>query len=262
VAAMNRGHRPTGGCAGLALSADLLRWRVAVALVVAGVCGVLLVGASGAVPAAEATVAPHRITGARIAWKGCGKRLQCARVRVPLDWARPGLGTISLAVVRYLASRPGQRIGSLFVNYGGPGVAGVPAVKAGGAELDKLGDGRFDVVGWDPRGVGESTQVRCFANDRAQTRFWGRRWSIPATRQAAVRYLPKALAFVKRCVALSGPLLTHDSTADTPRSQLSAPAGRRPAAELPGLVIRQLHRRDLREHVSAASARDAAGRHR
>jgi pimeloyl-ACP methyl ester carboxylesterase len=134
-----------------------------------------------------------------------------------MDWARPGLGTISLAVVRHPASRPGQRIGSLFVNYGGPGVAGVPAVKAAGADLDKLGHGRFDVVGWDPRGTGESTHVQCFANPPAQARFWGPDWSIPTTRQAAVRYLPKSTAFVKRCVALSGPLLTHDSTADTAR---------------------------------------------
>src|SRR5204862_386734 len=104
-----------------------------------------------------ATVAAHRSADTRIAWKGCGKQLQCARVRVPLDWARPGLGTISLAVVRHLASRPKQRIGSLFVNYGGPGVAGVPLVKAGGAELDRLGHGRFDVVGWDPRGTGACT---------------------------------------------------------------------------------------------------------
>ena len=107
-----------------------------------------------AVGTAQSSVVAHKSVTTRIAWKACGKRLQCARVRVPLDWARPGVGTISLAVARHLASRPGQRIGSLFVNYGGPGVAGVPAVKAGGAELDRLGRGRFDVVGWDPRGVG------------------------------------------------------------------------------------------------------------
>jgi pimeloyl-ACP methyl ester carboxylesterase len=127
------------------------------------------------------------------------------------------MGTISLAVVRHLASRPGKRIGSLFVNYGGPGVAGVPIVKAGGAELDKLGQGRFDVVGWDPRGVGASTPIRCFANTRAQARFWGPDWAIPTTRRESLRYLPKTAAFVKRCVALSGRLLSHDSTADTAR---------------------------------------------
>ncbi len=180
-------------------------------------CGVLLVAMSGPAPAAKATVAAHRDADTRIAWEGCGKRLQCARVRVPLDWARPRLGTISLAVVRHLASRPKQRIGSLFVNYGGPGVAGVPLVKGGGTELDRLGHGRFDVVGWDPRGTGASTHVRCFANARAEAKFWGPDWSVPTTRPQSLRSLPKTLAFVKRCVALSGRLLAHDTTADTVR---------------------------------------------
>jgi pimeloyl-ACP methyl ester carboxylesterase len=179
--------------------------------------GLMVVLSLAAAGAAQSAIAADLGVTTRIAWKGCGKRLQCARVRVPLDWARPGLGTISLAVARHLASRPRQRIGSLFVNYGGPGVAGVPAVLAGGADLDELGHGRFDVVGWDPRGTGESTHVQCFANARAQATFWGPDWTIPTTRQAAIRYLPKSAAFVKRCIALSGPLLAHDSTADTAR---------------------------------------------
>src|SRR5215213_8332103 len=101
----------------------------------------------------------------RINWSKCGARLECASVQVPLDWDRPNGAKITLSVVRHLASRPGQRIGSLFVNFGGPGVAGAAAVKEAGALLDGLGGGRFDVVGWDPRGTGESTQVRCFASE-------------------------------------------------------------------------------------------------
>ena len=166
----------------------------------------------------RAAAAPQSAAAARIAWKGCGKGLQCARVRVPLDWARPRLGTISLAVIRHRASGPGRRIGSLFLNFGGPGVPGVSMVKgASESDLDAVGGGRFDLVSWDPRGTGESTHVRCFVNDRAQARFWGPDWSTPTTRRESVRYLPKALAFVKRCVALSGRLLAHDSTADTVR---------------------------------------------
>ncbi len=212
---MDRGYQPTGIRAGSALFEGFLRRRL---VVVACVWGVLLVGVSGAAPVAGAAVVGHRSAHARIAWKGCGKRLQCARVPVPLDWARPSLGTISLAVIRHLASRPGRRIGSLFLNWGGPGVPGVAMVKgAPESELDALGGGRFDLVSWDPRGTGESTHVRCFPNARAQARFWGPHWSTPTTRREALRYLPKALAFVKRCVARSGRLLAHDSTADTVR---------------------------------------------
>ena len=54
------------------------------------------------------------------------------------------------AVIRHLASRPGQRIGSLFLNPGGPGDSGVAAVTGRGEALDAMTDGRFDIVGWDP----------------------------------------------------------------------------------------------------------------
>ena len=196
---------------------DRVRWRVLVALPVVGICVVLLLGAKTAAALPRAA-APQPAAAPRIAWKGCGKGLQCARVRVPLDWSRPAAGTISLAVIRHRASGPGRRIGSLFLDFGGPGVPGVAMVKgASESDLDTLGGGRFDLVSWDPRGTGESTHTRCFANDRAQATFWGPDWSVPTTRRESLRYLPKAVAFVKRCVALSGRLLAHDSTADTVR---------------------------------------------
>ena len=144
------------------------------------------------------------------------RRLECARVRVPLDWDRPGGAKITLAVVRHLASRPGQRIGSLFVNFGGPGVAGAAAVKEAGALLDGLGGGRFDVVGWDPRGTGESTHVRCFASDGTGA-VLGSRLDDPDDARGVRRYVPKTVAYARRCEAQSGALLAHISTADTVR---------------------------------------------
>jgi len=55
---------------------------------------------------------------AAISWAACGTQLECARVSVPLDWTHQGGRTITLSVIRHLASHPGQRIGSLFVNPG------------------------------------------------------------------------------------------------------------------------------------------------
>jgi pimeloyl-ACP methyl ester carboxylesterase len=89
-------------------------------------------------------------------------------------------------------------------------------VREGGAGLDALGQGRFDIVGWDLRGTGASTYVRCFENDTSRARFWGGR-SIPATRVEARRYLPRTIAFARRCGERSGRLLGHISTADTAR---------------------------------------------
>jgi pimeloyl-ACP methyl ester carboxylesterase len=123
-----------------------------------------------------------------------------------------------LAVIRYRLRRPGRRIGSLLVDFGGPGVPGVATLKTAPIpQLDALSQGRFDLVSWDPRGTGESSHVRCFRNARSQERFWGSQWTIPTTPSASRRYVTKTVAYVKRCVALSGRLLAHVSTADTAR---------------------------------------------
>ena len=157
---------------------------------------------------------------ARIDWSKCPEglpHLECARVRVPLDWDRPDGAKITLKVIRHLASRPEQRIGSLFVNFGGPGVAGAATVRATGKFLDKLGDGRFDVVGWDPRGTGESTHVRCFAERRGPGAVLGSRLDDTHDARGVARYVPQTVDYARRCEALSGALLAHISTKDTVR---------------------------------------------
>ncbi len=167
-----------------------------------------------------ASVATEFRAGQRIVWNACyapAKELECARVAVPLDWYRPDGDKIELAVIRHRASRPRERIGSLFFNWGGPGVAGVPKVRDMAAELDAMGRGRFDVVSWDPRGTGESDHIVCFDNEQSRKEFWGRDWSIPTTRAESVKYVPKTVAFVRACTSHSGELLAHISTADTVR---------------------------------------------
>jgi pimeloyl-ACP methyl ester carboxylesterase len=133
-----------------------------------------------------------------------------------LDWDRPRGRTISLAVIRHLASRPEERIGSLFVNPGGPGESGVGLVSGAGSELDGWGDGRFDVVSWDPRGTNASTPVRCFRTQRAADAFW-KGVSLPTTKRASEAYSRKIAELARRCGRVSGWLLPHISTADTAR---------------------------------------------
>jgi pimeloyl-ACP methyl ester carboxylesterase len=151
----------------------------------------------------------------KIAWRSCGVRLECGRVRVPLDWAHPGRGTIALPVIRHLASQPGRRIGTLFVNAGGA-TGSVAAVRAEGDTLDALGGGRFDVVGWALRGTAGSRVVRCFDDARRRAAFWGGR-PIPTTASQGRAYLPKTVAFPRGCQHHSGDLLAHVSTTDDAR---------------------------------------------
>ncbi len=122
-----------------------------------------------AVPAASSQSAGGTVTaqptqsradvGAPIQWKPCGppESLQCARIRVPLDWDRPNGRTIGLSLIRHLASKPDERIGTLFINPGGPGDTGVGLVRGDPEGIDAIGGGRFDVVSWDTRGTQSST---------------------------------------------------------------------------------------------------------
>jgi pimeloyl-ACP methyl ester carboxylesterase len=190
----------------------------------AALAGVLVatLSAGGTLPVSDAVAArpgpPRSAVGAPIAWTPCGppKGLQCARIRVPLDWDHPNGRTISLSVIRHLASKPKQRIGSIIVNPGGPGDSGVALVRGDPATLDAWGDGRFDVVSWDPRGTNASTAVRCFRSEQAKARFWEGA-SIPLTGADSRHLRRKTTALARRCAEVGGWLLPHISTADSAR---------------------------------------------
>ena len=183
------------------------------------VAGVAIVIASGiANTAGVGSSAARSVPAGRVAWSNCGRRLRCAHVRVPLDWSRPHGPKIVLSVIRYLASRPAQRIGSVFIIPGGPGGSAVGPVKAGGgAALDAEFGGRFDVVSWDLRGSATSTHVRCFASDRERKTFWRGVPLVPTTRPEKLRFLSKTVGFARKCRALSGDLLAHISESDSAR---------------------------------------------
>ncbi|MFE1644336.1 alpha/beta hydrolase [Microbacterium sp. P01] len=94
-------------------------------------------------------------------WTSCGSGFECTDVRAPLDWSDPATGDVALSVIRHRAT--GTAEGSLLTNPGGPGASGVALIRdslsfAVGDALQQ----NYDVIGFDPRGVGESTAVRCF----------------------------------------------------------------------------------------------------
>jgi pimeloyl-ACP methyl ester carboxylesterase len=103
------------------------------------------------------------------AWKGCGSGFQCATLTVPLDPAKPALGTVGLALTRHKAT--GSRIGSLVINPGGPGASAVEYVKSSYNGYPATLRQHFDLVGFDPRGIGESAPVRCLTTAELDTYF-------------------------------------------------------------------------------------------
>ncbi len=119
---------------------------------------------STAVPA-TATPAPTLAPATPVSWSDCGGGFQCGIVDVPRDYADPTGPTVRLALIRLPASDPAHRIGSLLVNPGGPGESGVDFVRQGASTLfPRTLLARFDIVGFDPRGVGASTPIRCVDN--------------------------------------------------------------------------------------------------
>ena len=104
----------------------------------------------------------------------------------------------------------------MFANPGGPGDTGVGLVQGDPDGLDALGDGRFDVLSWDPRGTHASTRVKCFTSQRSESRFWAG-VSIPTTKAESEGFKRTAAAYARRCGEVSGWLLPHISTADTVR---------------------------------------------
>lgn len=148
-------------------------------------------------------------------WRECRETMECADIEVPLDYEEPQGRTISLSMLRVPAEDPGRRIGSLVVNPGGPGVSAVDYAArsntAFGEELREV----FDIVGVDPRGVGESTPVQCRSDDELDAYLAAD--PDPDTAEERRRAGELFSAFGEGCLELSGDLARHISTEESAR---------------------------------------------
>lgn len=91
----------------------------------------------------------------------CGANL-CADIEVPMDYENPSGRKLTIAMVKKPAARPSERIGVLLVNPGGPGASGIETVNNAASSIfsQEILD-RFDIIGWDPRGAGDSSRLNC-----------------------------------------------------------------------------------------------------
>jgi pimeloyl-ACP methyl ester carboxylesterase len=144
-----------------------------------------------------------------------GDTWQCAIMKAPLDWAEPEGDTIDIALIRARASgAAGDRIGSLIFNFGGPGGSGVTTLPAFGEEYATLRT-RYDLVSFDPRGVGRSAPVEC-QND-AQLDAYFQQDATPDDAAERTGLLDSTREFNAACEENSAKVLPHVRTTDAAR---------------------------------------------
>ena len=220
------GDRAPAGLAATAASGrTLTHHRILTPALSAALLGALLVPGAPAQGAARAAAQASGHAAARTAaapvpvltWTKCGGGFQCATARVPLDYNRPLGRTISIALIRLPAGDRAHRVGSLLVNPGGPGSSGVAEVRGYGRFFPPELRARFDLVGFDPRGVAQSSPVRCFADQAEQRAFFAGLPAFPVTPAQDRAYLRAAAEFDRRCGQRNPDLLAHMSTANAAR---------------------------------------------
>ncbi|MFL6240586.1 MAG: alpha/beta hydrolase [Actinomycetes bacterium] len=148
----------------------------------------------------------------QIDWHGCEGGFQCTTFRVPLDYRHPSGSTITIAAIRLPSS--GHHDGSLFINPGGPGGSAIEYARHARGEIPSSVRKHYDVVGYDPRGVGASAPIRCVSGSFIYAynavdplaSASGRSATITASRQ-----------FGAGCEKEAGRLLAHVSTIDAAR---------------------------------------------
>lgn len=147
----------------------------------------------------------------KLTWKSCHGNFQCSILKVPIDYKNKSLGDFDIAVIRYRSPNQRDPIGSLVVNPGGPGVSGVDY--ALNAEYIVSPDvlERYDIVGFDPRGIGASAPITCL-NDAEQDEILAGD-PKPDNEREFAQLLTDTQKFVNKCVAKT-PNLKHYSTFD------------------------------------------------
>lgn len=175
---------------------------------------VLLPATASAAPSAAADPL-GRYLAQKPAWHRCDPEtpaaFQCATIKVPLDYSRPGGKKLDLAISRWKTSTKKQHRGSLLLNPGGPGGSGLDMPLFAGDELPASVKNTYDLVGFDPRGVGASSPVGCGLTAKEQD------WQRPYKKATFAKDVAWARTVAEKCHARQGDKLRHITTRDTAR---------------------------------------------
>lgn len=193
--------------------------RAAVTVVAAVTISSLVLWAAAPRTGASASPASEHVTGGtwrapRLDWQPChgAASVQCATLRVPVDWSDRSGPEVTLALTRLPASDPRRRVGTVLFNCGGPGCPSAEVMKGAPGLFTAQLRRRFDIVGFDPRGTGDSAPVRCGlppSNPDIPV--------FPDTLGQYRRLVAFNQALARSCRELTGPVLMHIGASDVVR---------------------------------------------
>ncbi|MFI1224745.1 MULTISPECIES: alpha/beta hydrolase [unclassified Streptomyces] len=171
--------------------------------------------APAAAPSTAGTNVLDRYAKQKPQWKRCEAdapaELRCATIQVPLDYRKPGGKRIDLAISRIKATTPGKRHGVLLSNPGGPGGEGLYMPLGMAQSLPASARQKYDLIGFDPRGVGRSTPVSCDLEPEEEN------WLRPYKEETFDDDVAWARAFADKCREKAGATLPHITTRNTAR---------------------------------------------
>lgn len=155
-----------------------------------------------------------------IDWSSCADApidgLECATYTVPLDYRQPDGPTVDLAL-RRMKAQGGAATGILFFNPGGPGGTASVQFPEWYDAFPEAVRRSFDIISWDPRGMGESTQAQCFDNGDEEAAVLGDLGAFPVIFDEQETWRARYATFAKACADKAAGTLAHLSTADTAR---------------------------------------------
>ena len=147
-------------------------------------------------------------------WSTCYDEFDCAELLVPINYADLTVGSFEIALLRYKAQDQKNRIGSLVINPGGPGSSGVDYAYNAEFYFDPEVLDRYDIVGFDPRGVNRSAPIRCLNDEETDAAYAAD--AKPDNDAELAQAIADAKDFVDKCQS-SNKYLNHYSTAESAR---------------------------------------------
>jgi pimeloyl-ACP methyl ester carboxylesterase len=186
-----------------------VRWLAAVAILLAG-CSSSSTGPNELPSTLPAYYSQH------LDWQPCDNGFQCARLLVPFDYSHPGGRRFSLPVIKLPATDPSHRIAPLVINPGGPGGSGVQYALAARSEFPAALRARFDIVGFDPRGVAGSEPALACQTGPELDKYLGTD-EMPDSAAELAPIIAQAKLYAQRCEQNSKALLPYVGTENAAR---------------------------------------------